>query len=527
MSFYVVPQPRKFEILSDKNVFELSDSVNVVFPDEAKKAYDELSVFFKKLYGFEITGGSSQSIFLEISYDETRPEDYNLKVENDSVHIEAFGEAGALYAVETLKQLLLQSDRQLPSLLIEDGPELKWRGFMLDVSRYFFTVEAVKLFIDAMALHKLNVFHIHLTDDQGWRVEVYSKLLLAQIGAFRSHTNFGRTPHGGFFTKDDIAEIVNYAHSKCIKVVPEIDQPGHTVSAIAAYPELSCFDRELDVATHSGIKHDVLCVGKESTFDFMEKVLDEICEMFPDKIIHLGGDEVPTTRWEVCPRCKKRMEEEGFTEVRQLHTYYINRMASYLRKKGMEVIMWNDSSPESKADKDIIWQCWDDDIDDKGAETLMKSGRRLINSKLKGYYLDIPYGSISLEDCYGYNPLFTEEKDKNLMGAEACLWTEYVPDMKRAGYCTFPRLGAFCESVWTEKENRSFDIFMKKLPSYYRMIETIPFDYAKPKHCMPGFIRKHASKIWFERRQLHWQGLHNLIDNNKVKRQAQKEKEHD
>ena len=216
--------------------------------------------------------------------------------------------------------------------------------------------------------------------------------------------------------------------------MPDIDQPGHTVSAIAAYPELSCFDRELDVATHSGIKHDVLCVGKESTFDFMEKVLDEICEMFPDKIIHLGGDEVPTTRWEVCPRCKKRMEEEGFTEVRQLHTYYINRMASYLRKKGMEVIMWNDSSPESKADKDIIWQCWDDDIDEKGAETLMKNGRRLINSKLKGYYLDIPYGSISLEDCYGYNPLFTEEKHKNLIGAEACLWTENVPDMKRAVY---------------------------------------------------------------------------------------------
>lgn len=524
MKFSVIPQPQKILVGSDETVFELTESTNLIFCDEAQNAYDDFVGFSKKVFGFVPMGGGKQTVVVKTQEGFEKSESYNITVDYDRIDVVASDAAGAFYAVQTLKQLLLQNKLCLPKAEIVDFPQYKWRGFMLDTGRYFYSVESVKLFIDAMALHKLNRLHLHLTDDQGWRVEIYSKLLLAQVGGFRPYTNFGRTPHGGFYTKEDIKEIVDYAHDRFIKVIPEIDQPGHTVSAIAAYPELSCFEREIPVATHSGVKHDVLCAGKESTYEFMFCVLDEICEMFPDKIVHLGGDEVPVTRWKLCPHCQKLMKEKGMKDESELHTYYLSKIASYLKDKGVDVIMWNDSSPESKLSKDIIWQCWNGDLNRKDAAQQINSGRRLINSISEAYYLDLPYGHINLKKCYDYEPFFEgidKDKENDFLGGEACLWSEYVPTMKKAGYCTFPRLAAFCESVWTKKENKSYDAFALKMPFYYRLLDTLPFDYASKKQAMPGIIRKTGYNLWFERRKLHWQGLHNIIDNNKVKKLAE------
>ncbi|MCM1363998.1 MAG: beta-N-acetylhexosaminidase [Faecalibacterium sp.] len=521
MKFSIVPEPQKINIISDKSVFTLTDFVNINYPDECENAVKNLTDFLGKVFQINPVGTGKEIITFTPDDIIENKEGYRIEVCYDNVHISYGGEAGAFYAVQTLKQLLMQGECSLPQLEIEDYPRIEYRGFMLDTGRYFFSVEAVKLFLDAMAVHKLNRFHWHLTEDQGWRVELYSKILLAQIGGFRAYTNFGRKPHGGFYSKQDIADIIAYAHERYITVIPEIDSPGHIVSAIAAYPELSCFDRELPVATHSGVKHDVLCIGKESTFDFMFAVFDELCEMFPDKIIHIGGDEVPTTRWQLCPHCQKRMKDNGMTSESELHTYYLNRIAEHIRSKGFEVIMWNDNVP-SKTSKEIIWQYWDTNIPPEQMAKEINSGRKIINS-FQPYYLDLPYGTTNLKQCYEYEPNINgvnEESKKNVLGIEACLWTEYVPTMKKAGYCTFPRLGAFCETAWTNIQNKNYRNFVEKLPLYYKLLDTLPFDRASLKQAMPNPIRKYGYLLYFERRKLHWQGLHNIIDNNKVKRLA-------
>ncbi len=516
MKYSIIPEPQQFELLSENTVFTLTSRTNLVYQDECKNAVRELCDYAKKVFDIEFFGSGRESIVFNRDDNIKNEEGYRLEVSFDLVTISYSGEAGAFYAVQTLKQLLLQSDCALAELKITDFPRFEYRGFMLDVSRYFFSVDAVKLFLDAMALHKLNRFHWHLTDDQGWRIELYNHLLLAQIGGFRAYTNFGRTPHGGFYSKQDIAEIIAYAHERYIVVIPEIDSPGHIVSAIAAYPELSCFDRELEVATHSGVKHDVLCIGKESTFDFIFSVFDEVCEMFPDKIIHIGGDEVPTTRWEICPRCQKRMKENGLKTERELHFYYMNRIAKHLRNKGVKVIMWCDN-PEMKIAEDVIWQYWSNPEQKEALSSDSASSRRIINSA-KPYYLDLPYGTTNLKKCYEFEPILDNNSESQTVGVEACLWTEYVPNMKKAGYCTFPRLAAYCETAWTAAENKDYQAFTKKLVSYYKLLDTLPFDYASLKQAMPSFIRKYGYLLYFERRKLHWQGLHNILDNKKVKK---------
>ena len=519
----VIPEPYEFSVKGDEAVFILTDSVNIDFCKEARAALSDFSLFLKNVMGIESLGGSAETVRLIMDSSVEKEEGYKIEITKDLCFIKAFDEKGALYAVQTLKQLLIQSEGKLFETEIYDFPRFKWRGFMLDTARYFFSVEAVKLFIDAMVLHKLNRLHLHLTDDQGWRVEIYGKLLLAQVGGFRAYTNFGRTPHGGFYTKEDIEEIVNYALDRFIEVIPEIDQPGHAVSMIAAYPFLSCFDRELTVSTHSGVHYDVLCIGKESTFEFMQEVLDEICEMFPSKIIHLGGDEVPTERWKHCPHCQKRIRELGLSDEKELHTYYLNRMGRYLKSKGFEVIVWNDTDKDSKLDTDFIWQYWKG-ITDEDRVRLSKKGIRFINSSNDAYYLDLPYGHISLKECYE-KEIFFEGTNEAFMGAEACLWAEYVPTMKKAGYCTFPRLGAFSERVWSDESKKDYGKFENKLSSYYKIIETLPFDYAKEKQAMPSFFRKWGYNLYFERRKLHWNGLGNIIENRKVRKEAKEKKD--
>lgn len=524
MNYPIIPKPQK-TVCTDKKLFTLTEGCIIIGESEFPKAAKSLKKFLKESFSLSPNGEGSEKITLSLSDEITHAEGYTLKVHKDEVIIRGRTEQGIFYGIQTLKQMLMYGDLNLCETEIEDEPAMAYRGFMLDCGRYFFTKEAVFVFLEIMALHKLNNFHWHLTDDQGWRFFSEEHLLLTEIGSYRSHTNFNSTPHSGYYTKEDMKEIVEYAHSLFIKVIPEIDSPGHTVSAIAAYPHLSCFDRKLVTDTKWGIKYDVLCVGKESTFDFMCSLFDEVTEIFTDGTIHIGGDEVPNLRWEMCPHCQKRMKDENLKHVSDLHTYYINRIAAYLKEKGVEVIMWNDRVKDYMTDRDIAWQMWNTDINKDDVSSEMNKGRPFILSPVKAYYLDLPYGLVNLKDVYEYDPYIKGVKEENrhlFKGIEACLWTEFVPSMEKAGYCTFPRLAAISETAWTKKENKSYNDFTSRLDGYYKHIRAINLNHAKINQALPKGIRKTASKLYWERRRFCWGGIYNLIDNKKVEKTAKK-----
>ena len=468
---------------------------------------------------------SSIQIKLKEKYAYLGNEGYRLTINKSAIIIEALKENGAFYAVQTLKQILFQCGEKIPVMTIEDSPRFSYRGFMLDVGRYFYKVEEVKKFLDLMVLHKLNTFHFHLTEDQGWRIEIKKYPLLTQKGSRRSHTNFGFIPRSGFYTQEQIREIVSYAHSKFIRVIPEFDIPGHTVSAIACYPYLSCFDRKLKVATHWGVKHDILCAGKESTYKFVFDVLDEIAELFPDGEIHLGGDEAYKMRWNICPRCQAEIKKQGLRDSEELQQFFMSKVNAYLREKGIKTIMWNwdDIEPTKWLDPSIAWNlCGISPEKLPVIKSEMASGRDMIITSSFPYYLDLPYGWINLKFAYEFDPVkgFSDEDMKHIRGIEAPLWTEYVPDMRTAYLKTFPRLGAICETAWTQDENRSWENFLGKLDFYNDFLSLYGVKGASLKKAMPSKIRAAASSLWFNRRQLHWQGLHNLIDDAVVKRKA-------
>ena len=510
MSFSIIPQPAHMTA-GEAPVFRLTRLCNLHADDKSALAKAELDRFLERTLELELFGTGKEHLSLAVDPAVSKPEGYFLRVEPNRVTITGHDEAGVFYGVQTLKQLLLQGEGALPEMEIEDAPQYSYRGFLLDVSRYFFAPDAVKQLLDAMALHKLNRFHWHLTDDHGWRIALDSYPLLTQIGAYRAYTNFGKTPHGGFYTKDEIRDIVQYAHERCIKVIPEVDSPGHVVSAIAAYPFLSCFDRDLPVATNSGVQHDILCAGKESTFEFMFNVLDEVAELFPDGMFHIGGDEVPTMRWEHCPHCKKRMAEEGFADAGQLYPYYIGRVTAHLKEKGIQVFAWHNAQLGGGIDPDVIREHWDV-LPGENADL-----SHVVDADFHSYYFDLPYGMVPLKACYTHDP---EKHGAQPFGVESCLWTEYVPTMEKAGYCAFPRLGAFSETAWTPPQAKDYDAFLRKLPAYFALLDALSLPHATKKQALPGLLRNWGYQAWFWKRNLHALGFKKALDDRKVAREA-------
>ncbi|MDD6012946.1 MAG: beta-N-acetylhexosaminidase [Oscillospiraceae bacterium] len=517
MKFSVIPEPLQMETGAEP-LFTLTRLCEIECDSAGEKAKKNLLKFLGDAFSMEVLGTGRERVVLRLSEEAMPDEGYRLTVRDHEAVIVGGTERGIFYGVQTLKQLLLQGELSLPRIRIEDSPRFPYRGFMLDCARYFFTKEAVFVFLEMMAMHKLNKLHLHLSDDQGFRVMLEDNILLTEIGSYRSHTNFGKVPHSGFYTKQDIREIVAFAQERCIDIIPEIDSPGHSVSMIAAYPQLSCFDRELTVATGWGIKHDVLCVGKESTYDFIFSVFDELMELFPGELIHLGGDEVPTMRWELCPHCRKKKEEMGLQSFADLHTYYLGRVAAHIESRGRKAVMWNDRPKEKNVSKSVVWQLWNSEMSHEEAVAEMNSGRDFIISCSDAYYLDLPYALTDLQTCYEFEPAFEGIREPSrLMGAECCLWGEYVPTMAKAGYCTYPRLGAFAERVWSAAEKKDYTHFCGKLENYYAMLDCFGIDYAKMSRAMPGALSRMGGRLYWERRKLHWGGLHNLIDDFTVK----------
>ena len=422
-------------------------------------------------------------------------EAYQLQIDPKAITITAISKAGIFYGLQTFIQLLFhfESEGQIPCLKIEDGPRYSWRGFMLDEARHFQGKDQVKRLLNIMAHYKMNVFHWHLTDDQGWRIEIKEYPRLTEIGAVRPGTSYSffnkkhnNIPHSGFYTQEDISEIVAYAAERHITIVPEIDLPGHSHAALAAYPEFSCTKKSFSPATGPGIYKDIFCVGKEATFKFLEKVFHEVLLLFPSEFVHIGGDESPKNRWKECPDCQSRANDLGI-DSQDLQVYFTNRMVKYLKSQGKRVIGWSEVFQEG-VDHDVIIQSWLP----RSREIIraVQDKKKLIVSLMTATYLDQTYQFIPLEKAYSFNPMgkgLSHEDREQVLGIEAPLWTEFVWNSARLDYQTFPRLFAYAETGWTITDQKNYPDFEKRLRTHLPRLDDQGFKYAPPTDWNPPF----------------------------------------
>ena len=448
---------------------------------------------------------------VNVTRDETMPaEAYRLFVTPCRIDIVAGGAQGVFYAVQTLRQLLpaaaYEADDmravELPVVTIEDKPCLGYRGMMLDVGRHFFTVDEVKEALDIMALHNLNVFHWHLTDDQGWRIEIRKYPKLTEIGSVRSRTLIGRdpggtydenckfdeTPYGGYYTQDEIRDVVNYAAERFITVIPEIEFPGHAVGALASYPWLGCTGEQYEVRQTWDIDDRVFCIGKETTFEFIEGVLEEVLELFPSEYIHIGGDECPTVMWKKCPHCKARMKAERLKRSRRLQNYATARVEKFLNAHGRRLIGW-DEILEGDVTPTATIMSW------RGAEGGIKAakmGNHAIMAPTTHCYLDYYQtrdtageplaigGYLPVEKVYSLDPyeMLTADEQRCILGVQANLWTEYIATWPHAEYMLLPRLSALAEVGWS-LDRKDYGDYLRRVRRLAKIYDACGYNYAK------------------------------------------------
>ena len=448
---------------------------------------------------------------LNISCDAAMPADgYRLEITPGRAEIVAGSAAGAFYAVQTLRQLIPAAAYgaanvravELPVVTIEDKPCLGYRGMMLDVCRHFFTVDEVKEALDIMALHKLNVFHWHLTDDQGWRIEIKKYPKLTEVGSVRSRTLIGRdpggeydenckfdeTPYGGYYTQDEIRDIVDYAAKRFITVIPEIEFPGHAVGALASYPWLGCTGEQYEVRQTWDIDDRVFCIGKETTFEFIEGVLEEVVGLFPSEYIHIGGDECPTVMWEKCPHCKARMKAEGLRRPRQLQNYATARVEKFLNARGRRLIGW-DEILEGDVTPTATIMSW---RGAKGGIKAARQGNHAIMAPTTNCYLDYYQtrdtareplaigGYLPVEKVYELDPYeqLTPAEQACILGVQANLWTEYIATWPHAEYMLLPRLSALAEVGWS-LDRKDYAGYLHRVRRLARIYDACGYNYAR------------------------------------------------
>jgi len=394
----------------------------------------------------------------------TRSEDYAMTISSDSAIITATGEAGFHHGLQTWRQLQASAlgGMDIPCGMIEDGPAFEWRGMLLDCGRHFMDTTFIKRLIDLLDIHKFNVLHWHLTEDQGWRLEVPGLPKLAEVAAWRIGPD--GNPYGGFYTTDDVREIVAYAADRHITVVPEIELPGHCLAALAAYPELSCTGGPFEVETEWGIFQDVYCPGRQETFAFLETVLIHVMELFPSAYIHIGGDEVPKDRWRECPRCQERIRAEGLAGEDELQSWFIRRIADFLESHGRRLIGWEEILEGGLAPRATVqsWKGFD------GAATAVHAGHEAVVSPTSHCYFDYPADTLNLEKVYSFDPVpsgLTAIARARILGGQLNLWTERIPQ-ERVDFMLFPRLCAMAECLWTGAARPGFKHFSHRLENH-------------------------------------------------------------
>lgn len=422
------------------------------------------------------TAGENALTFVQDA--EIPAEGYRIACENGDITITASDESGAFYGVMTLLQLCAGRDH-FEAISVEDAPRYHHRGFMLDCARHFWSVEKIKQILDVMALLKMNIFHWHLTDDQGWRAEIKKYPLLTEKGAIRKSTALSLTGYdkhqeprdyteygrGLFYTQEQVREVVAYAKERQINIIPEVDMPGHFVAVIACYPEISCTGEPTEVCDRWGVMENIACCGKEDVYNFVRDVLDELCELFPYPYFHIGGDEVPKDHWKTCPNCQAKIKELGLKDEEALQGHFNNVIASYLKSKGKNTVGWNEILKATEnLDHNIIPQWWiplDDSVREK---KWLAEGGKIILSILPYVYMDHAYAMRPLEKTYGFGPKSVGvEDDTNVLGIEAPQWTEYIRDEEKLNFNTFARVIAIAEAGWTLEENKDYTNFESRL----------------------------------------------------------------
>lgn len=500
IEFSILPKPVK--IIKKSGEFILNDKTVVI----ALKEMEQIAKYFLNIvkpstgFNLKITSIQEPQNFIHLSIDSNltlEQEGYSLIVDPKGVSIKGVDANGVFYGIQTLRQLLppeIESktlvknlDWKIPCVEIIDYPRFHWRGYMLDVCRHFFDIEEIKKLIEAIALQKFNIFHWHLTEDQGWRIEIKKYPKLTEIGAWRKDTQLRHTrskgfegkPHGGFYTQEQIKEVIQFAQERFIKIIPEIEIPGHSQAAIASYPDLTCDRGQYEVSTTFGIKKIVYCPGKDTTFQFWYDVLDEVMKIFPSDVIHTGGDEVPKDRWRSCPDCQERIKKEKLKDENDLQVYVTNNISKYLAEHGRRLMGWNEIL-DKDLEKNAICHYWAHS-EEKVIEAI-KQGHDTVISKNQFVYLDHTYKSRPLSRVYSLNPILEgldPESQKHILGVEAPLWTEWVPTNERAEFMTFPRLCAVAEIGWMPQEQRDFNQFKQRLKSFEKRLDILNIRYAK------------------------------------------------
>ncbi|MCD8072437.1 MAG: beta-N-acetylhexosaminidase, partial [Alistipes sp.] len=502
----IVPLPAE-TVFRNQEPFVLDRSVIIYTysTDNGLKNASFLSDYINTVCGFRPTiiaspdlqvteDNSGKPIFLSVKPGAVAPDGYILEVSSDIIRITGSTDAGVFYGVQTLRKAMPESNSgkvEFPAATLTDYPHFPYRGFMLDVARSFFTVDQVKEYIDILALHNLNIFHWHLTDDQGWRIEIDSYPELVEKGAYRADST---GMYGGYYTKAEIKDVIAYAADRYIEVIPEIDLPGHMTAAIATYPHLGCTGGPYEITGLTGVRRDILCAGNPETYTFLENVLAEVAELFPSKYIHIGGDESPRTRWIACPKCQAKIAREGLRadEHQRAEDYlqgYMNiYFEKFLKEHGKTIIGWDEIvegglSPEATV---MSWRGIE------GGLVAAKAGHDVIMSPNSHLYFDyyqtrdvdndpVAFGGyVPLERLYGFDPVpqdLSAQQKKHIIGLQANLWSPWLKEYKVAQYMTMPRIAGLSEVAWSYPAERDFTDFTSRLANLTKVYDNEGYTY--------------------------------------------------
>ena len=496
--YEIIPKPLDVNCKGDAS-FLLKDGVAVIYPENNRKMQDNaefLVDYVERQTGVKLTSHAGMpvdgAICLTLDLSDDNAEAYKLIVNDKRVCISGASEAGVFYGIQTLRKSLPVAQDinvNLSAVEIYDKPRFAYRGAMLDVARHFYTVDEVKTFIDMFALHNINRFHWHLTDDQGWRIEIKKYPKLMSVASERKETVVGRwysgiydgKPYGGYYTQDELRDVIDYAAKRHITIIPEVDLPGHMQAALTAYPELGCTGGPYEVRTIWGVSQDVLCVGNDFTLQFVKDVLSEVADIFPSEYIHIGGDECPKVRWEKCPKCQERIKSLGLksdakhTKEQRLQSYMIQEAAKYLKEKGKRIIGWTEIL-EGGLVPDATLMSW---IGESGGIEAAHQHHDVIMTPNTYLYFDYYQskkvedeplaigGYLPIEKTYNYEPMpkeLTKEEQQYIKGVQANLWTEYIPVFSQVQYMVLPRLGAAAEVQWTDPSKKDYKDFLRRVP---------------------------------------------------------------
>lgn len=502
----VIPQPQEIVLARDTTPFIIDRSTTIVYPATNEKMHrtaDFLATFIKEMTGTEVRVSdkekSSNAIILAVDSTMGHPEGYKLQITPEKVLLTGGSEAGVFYGIQTIhKALPILKDGKvaaaLPAGTVTDFPRFRYRGFMIDVGRHFFPVSYLKQMIDLMALHNINYFHWHLTEDQGWRIEIKKYPKLTEIGSKRDSTiidwetkKFDGKPHSGFYTQDEAREIVRYAADRFITVVPEIDLPGHTTAALASYPELGCTGGPYKVLCSFGVFPDVLCAGNDQTLQFTKDVLDEIMDIFPSEYIHIGGDECPKSRWEKCPKCQAKIKELGIkalpkhSKENQLQTYFMSELEKEINAHGRRMLGWDEVLEGGLTPNSTIMS-W------RGIQGGIEAARQhhdVIMTPIQRLYFSNPRinkmtGFEWMNRVYNFEPVpaeLTDAEKKFVIGTQGCIWTEWTADSTKMEWQILPRMAALSEIQWTLPEHKNFERFMERLPEMLKIYSSLDYGY--------------------------------------------------